>query len=105
MADSDHHGLRAVPLLSGVPTSTIDAVQARAAWLDVAAGEEVTRRWDSDRFFYIILSGRYDVFIESRLIRTMGPGDHFGELAARDWEAATATPVPLPSGAPNPAGC
>ena len=85
MADSDHHGLRAVPLLSGVPTSTIDAVHARAAWLDVAAGEEITRRWESDRFFYIVLSGRYDVFIESRLIRTMGPGDHFGELAARDW--------------------
>lgn len=85
MADSDHHGLRAVPLLSGVPTSTIDAVHARAAWLDVAAGEEVTRRWESDRFFYIVLSGRYDVFIESRLIRTMGPGDHFGELAAHDW--------------------
>ena len=85
MADSDHNGLRAIPLLSGVPTSTIDAVHARAAWLDVAAGEEVTRRWDSDRFFYIVLSGRYDVFIESRLIRTMGSGDHFGELAARDW--------------------
>jgi MFS family permease len=58
---------------------------ARAAWLDVAAREEVTRRWESDRFFYIVLSGRYDVFIESRLIRTMGPGDHFGELAAHDW--------------------
>ena len=43
------------------------------------------RRWDSDRFFYIVLSGRYDVFIDARLIRTMGPGDHFGELAARDW--------------------
>jgi hypothetical protein len=49
------------PLLSGVPTSTIDAVHARAAWLDVAAGEEVTRRWESDRFFCIVLSGRYDI--------------------------------------------
>ena len=73
------------PCCPACPTSTIDAVHARAAWLDVAAGEEVTRRWESDRFFYIVLSGRYDVFIESRLIRTMGPGDHFGELAARDW--------------------
>ena len=49
------------------------------------AGEEVIRRWDSDRFFYIVLAGRYDVFIDTRLIRTHGPGDHFGELAARDW--------------------
>ena len=29
--------------------------------------------------------GRYHAFIDARLIRTMGPGDHFGELAARDW--------------------
>jgi aromatic-L-amino-acid decarboxylase len=77
--------LRTVPLLSGVPDSTIHAVHARGVWFDVAAGEEVIRRWDSDRFFYIVLSGRYDVSIDARLIRTMGPGDHFGELAARDW--------------------
>src|SRR5260370_44900 len=32
-----------------------------------------------------LLAGRYDVFIDARLIRTRGPGDHFGELAARDW--------------------
>jgi hypothetical protein len=31
------------------------------------------------------LAGRYDVFIDARPIRTAGPGDHFGELAARDW--------------------
>ena len=85
MADPDDNVLRTVPLLAGAPGSTIQAVQARGVGVDVAAGEEVIRRWDSDRFFYIILSGRYDAFIDGRLIRTMGPGDHFGELAARDW--------------------
>ena len=85
MADSGRDVLRAVPLLSGVPASTRHAVHARGVALDVAAGEEVIRRWDSDRFFYIVLAGRYDVFIDTRLIRTHGPGDHFGELAARDW--------------------
>jgi glutamate/tyrosine decarboxylase-like PLP-dependent enzyme len=85
MADPDDNVLRTVPLLAGAPGSTIQAVQARGVGVDVAAGEEVIRRWDSDRFFYIILSGRYDAFIDARLIRTMGPGDHFGELAARDW--------------------
>jgi aromatic-L-amino-acid decarboxylase len=77
--------LGAVPLLAGVSASIIQGVHARGVWLDVAAGEEVIRRWSSGRLFYIILSGRYDVFIDGRLIRTMGPGDHFGELAARDW--------------------
>ncbi|HEX5291877.1 MAG TPA: aminotransferase class I/II-fold pyridoxal phosphate-dependent enzyme [Streptosporangiaceae bacterium] len=77
--------LGAVPLLSGMPASTRRAVQARGVYVDVAAGEEVIRRWDADRFFYIVLTGRYDVFIDTGLIRSHGPGDHFGELAARDW--------------------
>ena len=85
MADPGPDVLPAVPLLAGVPASTRHAVRARGVYLDVAAGEEIIRRWDADRFFYIVLAGRYDIFIDGRHIRTLGPGDHFGELAARDW--------------------
>jgi hypothetical protein len=85
LVGSGHDVLRGVPLLSGVPASVRHVLQDRGVWLDVAAGEEVIRRWDADRFFYIVLAGCYDVFIDARLIRTHGPGDHFGELAARDW--------------------
>jgi CRP-like cAMP-binding protein len=53
--------------------------------VDTTAGQEVIRRWDSDRFFYIVLAGRFDIYIDERHIRTLGPGDHFGEPAARDW--------------------
>jgi CRP-like cAMP-binding protein len=63
----------------------IEAVRDRGTFLDVAAGQEIIRRWEADRFFYIALSGRYDVVIDDRPVRTLGPGDHFGELAARDW--------------------
>jgi aromatic-L-amino-acid decarboxylase len=74
-----------IPLLAGVAAATRRAIWDRGIALEVAAGDDVTRRWDCDRSFYLILTGRYDVFIDSRLIRTLGPGDHFGELAARDW--------------------
>ena len=77
--------LGAVPLLTGLAAAARRAVHARGVYRDVAAGEEVIRRWDADRCFYIVLTGRYDVFIDTRLIRSHGPGDHFGELAARDW--------------------
>ena len=77
--------LHAMPLLASVPDAVIDAVRDRATRVDVTVGEEVIRRWDADRFFYIALSGRYEVFINDQLIRTLGPGSHFGELAARDW--------------------
>ena len=85
VADPGKDVLRTVPLLAGVSDATVQAVRTRAACLEIAAGEEVVRRWDSDRSFYVILSGRYDVFIDARPIRTLGRGDHFGELAARDW--------------------
>jgi glutamate/tyrosine decarboxylase-like PLP-dependent enzyme len=77
--------LHTMPLFAGVPDSVIQAVRARGTCVDVVAGEEIIRRWDADRYFYIALSGRYDVFIDDRPIRTIGPGEHFGELAARDW--------------------
>jgi aromatic-L-amino-acid/L-tryptophan decarboxylase len=77
--------LETMPLLAGLPDSVIQAVRDRGTCVDVAAGEEIIRRWDADRFFYITLSGRYDVLIDDRVIRTMRPGEHFGELAARDW--------------------
>ncbi len=77
--------LETMPLLAGLPDSAIQAVRDRGTCVDVAAGDEIIRRWDADRFFYITLSGRYDVLIDDRVIRTIGPGEHFGELAARDW--------------------
>jgi glutamate/tyrosine decarboxylase-like PLP-dependent enzyme len=77
--------LAEIPLLSGVPGPTRNGVIARGTYVDVAAGEDVIRRWDADRFFYLVLAGRYDIYIDDRHIRALGPGDHFGELAARDW--------------------
>jgi len=77
--------LETMPLLAGLPDSVIQAVRDRGSCLNVAAGEEIIRRWDADRSFYITMSGRYDVLIDDRVIRTLGPGEHFGELAARDW--------------------
>jgi aromatic-L-amino-acid/L-tryptophan decarboxylase len=77
--------LETVPLLAGLPDSVIQTIRDRGTCVDVVAGEEIIRRWDADRSFFIALSGRYDVVIDDRMIRTLGPGEHFGELAARDW--------------------
>jgi aromatic-L-amino-acid/L-tryptophan decarboxylase len=84
-ADGDLAPPNGISLLTGLAAATRRAIWDRGVVLDVVAGDDVTRRWDSDRSFYLILTGRYDVFIDSRRIRTLGPGDHFGELAARDW--------------------
>src|SRR5215468_10694360 len=46
--------LRDFPLLSGAADATIGAVRDRAVEVEVTAGEEVIRRWDADRSFYLI---------------------------------------------------
>ena len=85
VAALDGDPLREAPLLSRVRSATLRAIRARASRLTTAAGQEVIRRWDADRSFYIIVSGQFDVVIDGRRIRALGPGGHFGELAARDW--------------------
>jgi hypothetical protein len=42
-------------------------------------------RLDAGRCFRLVLSGRCDVTVDDRLVSTLGPDDHLGQLAARDW--------------------
>ncbi len=51
----------------------------------VPAGETVVRRWAPDRDVYLVLAGHLAVDVDGREARRLGPGDFFGELAARDW--------------------
>ena len=42
---------------------------------------------DATRDFFVILDGTADVFVGDEHVRSLGPGDFFGELAALDWGA------------------
>jgi CRP-like cAMP-binding protein len=45
------------------------------------------QRFESGRDFYVILAGRAEVHVGDRVVRTLEPGEFFGELAALDWGA------------------
>jgi CRP-like cAMP-binding protein len=47
----------------------------------------VVEQWQISRDLYVILRGGVDVTADGRRLRTLGPGDFFGELAAIDWGA------------------
>src|SRR4051812_44832974 len=44
------------------------------------------------RDFYVVVAGRLDVPVDSERVRTLRPGDFFGEPAALDWGAGDAYP-------------
>ncbi len=73
--------LNKVGLFRPLPLPAIDSLALHVAHAQVAAGQEVFHQGDPGDRFYVIDEGEAEVIGEGRLIRTMGPGDAFGEIA------------------------
>jgi cAMP-dependent protein kinase regulator len=73
--------LRAMRPFAGLEPDELAELFQRGGWVRVPAGETVIEEGQAGDAFYAVESGRLDVTIEGRYIRTIGPGDHFGEIA------------------------
>jgi MFS family permease len=83
--------LRASPIFSPLPAPVVEGLAARLELVRAAAGEEVVRQGDHGDRFYVVASGEVDVAIDGRPQGTLGPGDHFGEIALLRDMPRTAT--------------
>jgi hypothetical protein len=85
--DFDETTIRRLPLFAELPADAIELVlrSARDAVFD--AGETVIHRWQGTRHFYTIVDGSVEIRGGDELLRELGPGEFFGELAALDWGA------------------
>ena len=83
--------LERVPLLSGLCEADRDAVARLFTQRTFAAGETVTKEGADAAAFYLIESGTATVTVGGAFRRTLGPGEHFGEIALIDGRARTAT--------------
>jgi hypothetical protein len=79
--------LTTVPLFAGLDALRLQVLAAGARAEARTRGEAVVRRFESGRDFYVILAGRAEVHVGDRVVRTLEPGEFFGELAALDWGA------------------
>jgi pyruvate,water dikinase len=80
-----------VPLLSGLPESDHDAIARLFTARTFAAGETVMKEGADGAAFYVIESGTATVTVGGAFRRTIGPGDHVGEIALIDGQARSAT--------------
>lgn len=83
--------LARVPLLSDLPGSDHDAIARLFTERTFPAGETVLKEGADGAAFYLIESGTATVTVGGDFRRTLGPGDHFGEIALIDGQARTAT--------------
>jgi glutamate/tyrosine decarboxylase-like PLP-dependent enzyme len=79
--------LGSLPLLATLKPRQLATLAAASHTRWAEAGEEVLKRWARGREFYVVLGGAVEAEVNGEVVRRMGVGNHFGELAAMDWGA------------------
>jgi MFS family permease len=83
--------LNKVAMLRPLPMPAIDALALSVAQDTLVPGQAVFHQGDPCDRFHVIEHGEADVIGDGRLIRTMGPGDGFGEIALLQDRLRTTT--------------
>lgn len=85
--------LRGLSIFGLVPAPAIEAAAQRLVRLTMPQGTTVFAEGDLGDRFYIVARGSVEVRQHGALVRTLGPGDGFGEIALLRDVARTATIV------------
>jgi CRP/FNR family cyclic AMP-dependent transcriptional regulator len=96
-------GLRSIALLEGLAPERLDALARECAWRSYRAGQRIVSRAAADRDLYLIVSGHVRVTTYAAsgrevTFQDVGPGEHFGALAAVDGMPRSADVVGLDGG-------
>ena len=73
--------LRGVSIFAPLPESTLEQVASKLERITLPAGRDIFRQGDSGDLFYVIAEGEVEVTVDGRSTGTLGPGEHFGEIA------------------------
>ena len=89
----DGEAIASISVFANMSRDEQDCVAGACRELDVAAGTKLTEEGDFGYAMFAVMDGTADVFIDGNLIRELGPGDVFGEIAVFFGGRRTATVV------------
>jgi CRP/FNR family transcriptional regulator len=91
MADELVESLKRVPIFAGVRDKELGRLVKAMRDSRFNEGEVITTEGRSGVGFFLIEDGNATVSLRGEIVRTLGPGDHFGEIALIDEGPRSAT--------------
>lgn len=82
-----------ITVFSDLDESQCECLAGACEELEVETGTKLTKEGDFGYAMFAVTSGTADVYKDGSLIRTLGPGDVFGEIAVFFGGRRTATVV------------
>jgi CRP-like cAMP-binding protein/predicted MFS family arabinose efflux permease len=79
--DADIETMRPIRMLGALPVATIEQLAGALEHADFEPGNPVFEQGQRGDYFYIVQSGRAEVVLDGRVVRTLGSGECFGEIA------------------------
>lgn len=70
-----------VPLFAGLDEGERATLASAASEVEASAGQSIAVQGDFGHALYAIEEGSADVLVDGERVRTLGPGDVFGEVA------------------------
>jgi CRP/FNR family transcriptional regulator, cyclic AMP receptor protein len=74
-------GLRQTPLFAACSTRQLRHIAAQGTQHDYSPGAVLCKQGKPGNDFFVILRGQGEVTRDGKRLRTLGPGDYFGEVA------------------------
>jgi CRP/FNR family transcriptional regulator, cyclic AMP receptor protein len=85
--------LKRVPLFAGFSGRDLKRVAKNMTEREFPAGAEITTQGEDGVGFFVIDGGNAAVRVGGEVVRTLGPGEYFGEIAMIDKGPRSATVV------------
>ena len=79
--DAEIDVLNQIPMFQPLPMPAIDCLAHHVGRVQIGAGQEVFHQGDEGDRYYVIGDGEAEVIGDGHIVRTMGCGDGFGEIA------------------------
>jgi CRP-like cAMP-binding protein/Zn-dependent protease len=73
--------LRSLPVFRSLTSADLALILEHGDWLTPAPGDELITQGEPGDAFYAIGAGQVDVTRDGEAVATLGPGEHFGEVA------------------------